>query len=136
MRSNIPYHLWSSMQWIWTKLRYIGEGEKHIEMLFDINTFNLLIGIIILNLVWRGPIRINQQQNTEGACHMFFNCTSTVHWLSRSMHVVWIPTTRIILPSLKTSELKLLLSDPKFMNTCSFTTHLKKTSACSKMLVE
>jgi hypothetical protein len=32
--------------------------------------------------------------------------------------------------------LEFLLSDIKFMNTCSFTGHFKKFNACSKVLVE
>ena len=49
--------------------------------------------------------------------------------------MVLIPET--IPLTLRISEaLNFLLSDTKFMNTCSFTVHFKKLNACSKVPIE
>ena len=57
-----------------------------------------------------------------------------LHWLSQLVHVVLIPETHTILPSLKINDGWIFLNDTKFINTCSFTIHYKKFNACPKTL--
>ena len=61
------------------------------------------------------------------------SCTTT-HWLSHSVRLVLNFQNMHYAKFKNWWGLKSLLSDTKFMNTCSFPTHFKKISACSRCL--